>query len=200
VTTADGHVLWNDQPTHNRVLSPTDVTQMDYALHQVVLHGTGTGADVAGHDIAGKTGTTSNYNDAWFVGYAPSLTTAVWMGYPQSESERMSNDRGGPVTGGSLPATIFQRFMSQALSGTDSGKFPTLYSFAGGLITGIAAYYSPTTTGTSPSRSSSGSTTTTAAGGGGSGRSGSTTTTSPTASTSTTEPKSTTTTASHGVP
>ena len=183
VTTADGHVLWNDQPTHNRVLTPTDVTQMDYALHQVVLHGTGTGAAVAGHDIAGKTGTTSNYNDAWFVGYAPSLTTAVWMGYPQSESEQMRYVRGGPVTGGSLPATIFQRFMSQALSGTDSGKFPTLYSFAGRLITGISAYYSPTTTSPPSSSSGSGSTSTTSAGGGaggsgGSGGSGSTTTTS----------------------
>ena len=217
VTTADGHVLWNDQPTRSRVLTPTDVTQMDYALHQVVLHGTGIGAAVPGHDIAGKTGTTSNYNDAWFVGYTPTLTTAVWMGYPQSESERMSYVRGGPVTGGSLPATIFQRFMSQALAGTDSGSFPSLYSFAGRLITGISAYYSPTTTTSTTAAGGSGSTTTTAPGGSGTsgststtaaGGAGSTTTTSPgggpttTAppTTSTTEPKSTTTTSGRGLP
>jgi membrane peptidoglycan carboxypeptidase len=209
VTTADGHVLWNDQPTHNRVLTTTDATQVDYALHQVVLHGTGTGAAVPGHDIAGKTGTTSNYNDAWFIGYTPSLTTAVWMGYSQSESEQMRSVRGAPVTGGSLPATIFQRFMTQALAGTDSGSFPTLYSFAGRLITGIAAYYSPTTTarsGSSTSKSggaSSGSTTTTAGSGPGATTSttsrggGATTTTAP-PTTTTTEPKPTTTTAPSG--
>jgi penicillin-binding protein 1A len=164
---------------------------------------------VPGHDIAGKTGTTSNYNDAWFIGYTPSLTTAVWMGYSQSESEQMRSVRGAPVTGGSLPATIFQRFMTQALAGTDSGSFPTLYSFAGRLITGIAAYYSPTTTarsGSSTSKSggaSSGSTTTTAGSGPGATTSttsrggGATTTTAP-PTTTTTEPKPTTTTAPSG--
>jgi len=205
VTTADGHVLWNDQPPRVRVLTTSDATQVDYALRQVVLHGTGTGAAVPGHEIAGKTGTTNNYDDAWFVGYTPTLTTAVWMGYPQSESAQMSNVRGGPVTGGSLPATIFERFMSQALAGTSSGTFPALYDFPGRLITGVSAYYSPTTT-TSPPPSTTSTTSTTRPGGststtaGGSSSAsssttsttgpGGTTTTAPSATTSTTAPPS----------
>jgi len=200
VTTADGHVLWNDQPPRNRVLTTSDVTQVDYALRQVVLHGTGAGAAVPGHEIAGKTGTTSNYNDAWFVGYAPTLTTAVWMGYPQSESEKMLNVRGAPVAGGTLPATIFERFMSQVLAGASSGTFPPLYDFPGRLITGVSAYYSPTTTTSTPPSTTSttrpGGSTSTTAGGSSSASSsttsttgpGGTTTTAPSATTSTTAP------------
>ncbi|MHB1854082.1 MAG: transglycosylase domain-containing protein [Acidimicrobiales bacterium] len=200
VTTADGHVLWNDQPPRNRVLTVSDATQVDYALRQVVLHGTGTGAAVPGHEIAGKTGTTNNYDDAWFIGYTPTLTTAVWMGYPQSESEEMLNDRGGPVTGGTLPATIFERFMSQALAGTNSGTFAPLYDFPGRLITGASAYYSPTTTTSTSSSTTSttrpgGSTTTTTAG---SSASSSTTSSAPSSTTSTTRPGGSTTTTAPG--
>lgn len=190
VTSSDGRVLWNDVPSRNRVLTTSDVNQVDYALRQVVLHGTGTGAAVPGHEIAGKTGTTSNYNDAWFIGYTPSLTTAVWMGYPQSESEEMLDVRGGPVTGGTLPATMFERFMSAALAGTDSGTFPELYDFPGRLITGEAAIYNPTTTTSSTSTTAPGSSTTSTAAG-----SGSTTTTTPGGG-----PGSTTTTAPGGAP
>ena len=146
VTTSSGRVLWEDQPPRTRVLSTGDIAQLDYALRQVVLYGTGAGAAVPGHEIAGKTGTTSDYNDAWFIGYTPTLTTAVWVGYPQSESEQMLDVDGGPVTGGTIPATLFQRFMSQALAGTNSGTFPPFYGFQGRLITGISADYDPTAT------------------------------------------------------
>jgi len=194
VTTADGHVLWNDQPPRNRVLTASDATQVDYALRQVVLHGTGTGASVPGHEIAGKTGTTNNYDDAWFIGYTPTLTTAVWMGYPQSESEEMRNDRGGPVTGGTLPATIFERFMSQTLAGTNSGSFAPLYDFPGRLITGVSAYYAPTTTTSTPASTTSttrpGGTTSTTSGG--SASASSTTSTTGARGTTTTAPSSTT--------
>ncbi|HEV2369804.1 MAG TPA: transglycosylase domain-containing protein, partial [Acidimicrobiales bacterium] len=204
VTTADGRVLWDDTPPRARVLSTSDVTQVDYALQQVVQHGTGTGAQVQGHQIAGKTGTTNNYNDAWFIGYTPTLTTAVWMGYAEGESRQMLNVRGGPVTGGSLPATIFQRFMSQALAGTDSGTFPTLNGYPGRLLTGRAAYYNPPSSGSSSSSSSSGGPTTTAPPAattsttGGAGPNGATTTSTsaPPGSTTTTAPGGTTTTTS----
>jgi membrane peptidoglycan carboxypeptidase len=213
VTTSDGRVLWDDQPAPTRVLTNSDVSQIDYALRQVVQHGTGTGAQVAGHEVAGKTGTTNNYNDAWFIGYTPILTTAVWMGYPAGDSHEMLNVRGGPVAGGSLPATIFNRFMTQALAGTDSGTFPPISGFGGRLLTGSSAYYNPPATG-SGSGSSSGSgsgsgstsgspastttTSTTAGRGGGPGPSTSTSSTSSTSTSSTTSttgpPESTTTT------
>ena len=202
VTTSDGRVLWDNSPSRARVLTTSDVTQLDYAFHQVVLHGTGTGASVPGHEIAGKTGTTNNYNDAWFIGYTPTLTTAVWMGYSQGESEQMLHVRGGPVSGGTLPATIFNRFMTQALAGTDSGSFPELTGFPGRLITGQSAYYNPTTT-TQPSSGSGSptpsSTTSTTAGKGSPSTTSTTTgpggpTTSTTSPTGTTEPSTTTTT------
>ena len=193
VTTSDGRVLWDDEPARARVLSTSDVTQIDYALRQVVQHGTGTGAQLPGHEVAGKTGTTNNYNDAWFIGYTPTLTTAVWMGYAAGDSRQMLNVRGGPVAGGTLPATIFDRFMSQALAGSDSGSFATLSSFPGRYITGSAAYYNPTTTTVArgPSPAATPSTTSTTRGGPG----GSTTSTSSPAGTTTTQaPPSTTTT------
>src|SRR5205085_4424172 len=67
----------------------------------VVDHGTGTAADLAGRQVAGKTGTTENYQDAWFVGYTPELATAVWMGDPSGEVP-MRDVQGINVVGGSL--------------------------------------------------------------------------------------------------
>jgi membrane peptidoglycan carboxypeptidase len=199
VTTSDGRVLWDDEPARARVLTSPDVAQIDYALRQVVQHGTGTGAQIPGHEVAGKTGTTNNYNDAWFIGYTPTLTTAVWMGYAAGDSHQMLNVRGGPVAGGTLPATIFNRFMSQALAGTDSGTFPSVSSFGGKLLTGSSAYYNPTTTTTGGSSvaTPSSTTSTTAGPGGTSGSSTTTSSASPTSTsstTSTTRPPETTTT------
>ncbi|HET6811698.1 MAG TPA: transglycosylase domain-containing protein [Acidimicrobiales bacterium] len=192
VTTSDGRVLWDDEPARTRVLTNSDVSQIDYALRQVVQHGTGTGAQIPGHEVAGKTGTTNNYNDAWFIGYTPTLTTAVWMGYAAGDSHQMLNVRGGPVAGGSLPATIFNRFMSQALAGTDSGTFPPISGFGGRLLTGSSAYYNPPTTSGSGSGSGSSASTTTSTTKGPGGASGSSTTTSSPSSTSTSSTTSTT--------
>src|SRR5207237_1090604 len=79
---------------------------VNFVLHQVVDHGTGTGA-AFGKPAAGKTGTTEDYGDAWFVGYTPKLTAAVWMGYAQGQSKPMTDVHGIKVNGGSLPATVF---------------------------------------------------------------------------------------------
>ncbi|HEY1116578.1 MAG TPA: penicillin-binding transpeptidase domain-containing protein, partial [Acidimicrobiales bacterium] len=90
-----------------RAVSETTAAQVSWALRQVVLGGTGTGAN-PGFPVAGKTGTTQDYRDAWFVGYTPQLTTAVWMGYPdvdeQGQPRFMRDVRGRDVTGGSFPA------------------------------------------------------------------------------------------------
>ncbi|HAS12423.1 MAG TPA: penicillin-binding protein, partial [Acidimicrobiaceae bacterium] len=75
-----------------------------------------------------KTGTTQDYRDAWFVGFTPQLTTAVWMGYPDvDEAGRprfMRDVRGRDVTGGSFPAQIWRTFMEAAVGGADHGDFP----------------------------------------------------------------------------
>jgi membrane peptidoglycan carboxypeptidase len=95
---------------------------VNHVLRQVIESGTGRGAGI-GRPAAGKTGTTSNYVDAWFVGYTPKIGAAVWMGHKESNSEQMTDVRGRRVTGGSLPAQMWAAFMSEALEGIDTGDF-----------------------------------------------------------------------------
>jgi penicillin-binding protein 1A len=116
VTDRDGHVLEQAKVQRTQVLTTTQADVVTHCLQQVIDKGTGTGAQLAGgQPAAGKTGTTNNYADAWFVGYTPSrLTAAVWMGWPDSESRQMNDVRGKPVTGGYLPATIWKRFVDAA--------------------------------------------------------------------------------------
>ena len=75
----------------------------------------GTSAAISGVDVAGKTGTTTNYADAWFVGWTPQLTTAVWVGYPNKLVPMTTDYNGAPVEGGTYPAIIWHNFMVQAL-------------------------------------------------------------------------------------
>jgi penicillin-binding protein 1A len=84
-------------------------------LTGVVQSGTGTAAAIGGTDVAGKTGTTTNYADAWFVGWTPQLTTAVWVGYPNKLVPMSTLFNGGPVEGGTFPAIIWHAFKTQAL-------------------------------------------------------------------------------------
>ena len=71
-------------------------------LEDVVRAGSGR-ANVSGKAVAGKTGTTDNYADAWFVGYTPELVVAVWVGYPDRLRPMLTEYGGKPVTGGTLP-------------------------------------------------------------------------------------------------
>jgi penicillin-binding protein 1A len=84
-------------------------------MENVVSSGTGTAAAI-GRPLAGKTGTTENYGNAWFVGYVPQLSTAVWVGRPEGDTP-MRNVHGISVTGGTYPARIFSRYMRNALAG-----------------------------------------------------------------------------------
>ncbi|GBD45583.1 Penicillin-binding protein 2D [bacterium HR41] len=90
-------------------------------LRQNVLSGTGTRANI-GCPAAGKTGTTDNYNDAWFVGYTPKLATAVWVGYPNAQIA-MRSVHGIAVAGGTFPAAIWHDYMQVARRG-DCSDFP----------------------------------------------------------------------------
>lgn len=108
VTDADGNILEQAKPDTSAVLDAKVAAEANGILQGVVSGGTGTGAGI-GRPQAGKTGTTEDNADAWFVGYTPDLVTAVWVGYPQG---RISM---GGMTGGNLPATIWRVFMSAAL-------------------------------------------------------------------------------------
>jgi penicillin-binding protein 1A len=108
------HVIVDD-PHYKRVI-PLAVAQTIHSLlNGVVANGTGTAAGISGVNVAGKTGTTTNYGDAWFVGWTPSSTTAVWVGFPDKLVPMTTLYNGGPVEGGTFPAVIWHNFMTSAL-------------------------------------------------------------------------------------
>jgi penicillin-binding protein 1A len=160
VKNSAGQEITPQQQATRQVLTRQQSDIVTYCLQQVVLGGTGTLARF-GHESAGKTGTTENNTDAWFVGYTPQqLTTAVWVGYPTG-SRPMTGIYGlKQVTGGTIPADIWRRFMSSALSGAPFTKFDPAPSLDGtrGALGQVPATY-PTTTTTSTSTTSTTSTT-----------------------------------------
>ena len=83
-------------------------------LQGVVTQGTGKRATLTDRPTAGKTGTTDNYGDAWFVGYTPQLAVAVWVGYPDKLKPMLTEFSGEPVAGGTLPTQIWHAFMTAA--------------------------------------------------------------------------------------
>jgi penicillin-binding protein 1A len=104
-----------DTPHTRREIPASVAATIHEMLQGVVEHGTATQAAIAGVDVAGKTGTTSNYGDAWFVGWTPQITTAVWVGFPNKLVPMTNLYNGGPVEGGTFPAAIWHDFMVQAL-------------------------------------------------------------------------------------
>lgn len=113
--------LESTKPKTDKALSPAVAYLTTDILTGVIKRGTGKSAAI-GRPAAGKTGTTQEYRDAWFVGYTPQIATAVWVGYPDSQRE-MKDVHGIRVTGGSLPAKIWARFMKEAVKGTEETGF-----------------------------------------------------------------------------
>jgi penicillin-binding protein 1A len=114
----DGTVLYTRGGSGlGRVVGERELGDMNAMMRQVVLTGTGTKARFDGQDMGGKTGTSQDYRDAWFVGYTPYLVTGVWMG----------NDDNSPtkkVTGGSLPALVWHDIMQKAHQGMPELPLP----------------------------------------------------------------------------
>ncbi|HEU0303538.1 MAG TPA: PBP1A family penicillin-binding protein [Gaiellaceae bacterium] len=103
-------------PVPHAVLGANESAIVNRLLQGVVESGTGKRAQLAdGRPVAGKTGTTENYGDAWFVGYTPQLAVAVWVGYPDRLRPMLEEYHGSPVAGGTFPALIFKSFMEKAL-------------------------------------------------------------------------------------
>jgi membrane peptidoglycan carboxypeptidase len=110
-----GTVVYERKPKTTEAFRDKEAGVVNAALERVVEGGTGTAAAI-GRSVAGKTGTSENYGNAWFVGYTPQLSTAVWVGRPEGDVP-MRNVHGINVTGGSFPARIFSRYMKAALAG-----------------------------------------------------------------------------------
>jgi penicillin-binding protein 1A len=98
-----------------QVLDPAVAGQVTSLLKGVVKYGTGTRAQLSEVEAAGKTGTTENYGDAWFVGYTRDYTVAVWVGYPDHFKPMKTEFQGEPVAGGTYPAGIWRTFMEGLL-------------------------------------------------------------------------------------
>jgi penicillin-binding protein 1A len=115
ITDANGKVLYQHKSSGTRVMSQETARETTTALQAVVTGGTGTKAQLGARPVAGKTGTTDQHGDAWFIGYTPQLATGVWMGSP--ESVVPMNDVGGiNVFGGTFPALVWHNYMDQALA------------------------------------------------------------------------------------
>lgn len=111
----NGNTMEQNFPSNVNVLNPQTAYTITTMLQNVITSGTGKAANI-GRPAAGKTGTTDDYKDAWFVGYTPDLVAAVWMGHDQpKEMPRIS--------GGSIPARIWSSFMRKALANTPAKSF-----------------------------------------------------------------------------
>ncbi len=118
IETSNGDVVYARRSSlSNIVLQPDVVEKMNALLMDVVEDGTGRAANI-GRPVAGKTGTTSDYRDAWFIGYTPQLVTGVWVGNDDNTAMKK-------VTGGMLPASIWRNFMQAALEGEPETSIPT---------------------------------------------------------------------------
>jgi penicillin-binding protein 1A len=113
---------WAAHHRRTRVIPDGVASVVTGILEDNVRYGTGTAAALD-RPVAGKTGTTDKHADAWFVGYTPGLSTAVWMGYTRGEVP-MTDVHGISVSGGSFPAEIWRRFMYPALARAPARDFP----------------------------------------------------------------------------
>lgn len=117
VTTADGVPLYQPDATVSEVISPGTARTMMTMFEDVMADGTGAAAGLH-HRLGGKTGTTNNFTDAWFVGFSPSVTSGVWMGYDSSRS------LGDGETGAQAALPIWTEFMKAAIAGHPNESFP----------------------------------------------------------------------------
>ncbi len=124
IETHDGINIWEPVPVVTEAMDKSIAQSVTAALTETVLRGTGQQAKI-GRPIAGKTGTSQQHRDAWFVGYTPELSAAVWVGYAEGQVAMEPPTTPFTITGGTWPAQIWARFASGALAGTPYGQLPT---------------------------------------------------------------------------
>jgi penicillin-binding protein 1A len=117
VSNADGITLWEEPPAVTEVISQDTARTMMVLLRGVIAHGTGVAAAQLKHPLGGKTGTTSDFTDAWFLGFSPSITCGVWVGYDSRES------LGEKETGAKAALPIWMTVMKVAIAGKDDEHF-----------------------------------------------------------------------------
>ncbi len=129
IRTSDGKLLYMRQPDQlGQVIEPRYVAMMNTMMRETLLSGTARKAEIPGWMAAGKTGTSQDFRDAWFIGYTANLVTGVWLG----------NDDNSPTkkaTGGGLPVEVWTRFMRAAHQGVPVAALPS--SQRGGLLSNL---------------------------------------------------------------
>jgi len=121
VTSYDGAVLEEDFPQVTDVIPPAVARTMTAMLEDVVQFGTAINAKAIGRPSAGKTGTTNDFTDAWYIGFTPQITAGVWVG---NDDKRIS--LGDKETGARAALPIWVEFMQQAMQGLPVEKFPNV--------------------------------------------------------------------------
>ncbi|MDE0709941.1 MAG: penicillin-binding transpeptidase domain-containing protein, partial [bacterium] len=128
ITTDEGEVIYQREVETTQAIDPVLAAAVRRPMERVVCCGTARRADIEGVPQAGKTGTHQAYRDAWFVGYVPNFTTAVWVGYPDEqislEDVVINGETYSRVFGGSVPAPIWKEFMEVVLDKYPAGEFP----------------------------------------------------------------------------
>jgi penicillin-binding protein 1A len=117
VTDYEGRVMEEDFPEVKDVVSARTARIMTLMLQEVVQHGTGIAAASMKYPLGGKTGTTNDFTDAWFIGFSPTMTTGVWIGYDEKKS------LGAKESGARAALPIWMDFMKVALAERDAGNF-----------------------------------------------------------------------------
>jgi penicillin-binding protein 1A len=147
VVLPNGHVDHPGAKHRRREFTDGQAAEVTHALEGVLDHGTAAGMGI-GCPAAGKTGTTSSFTDAWFVGYTPHLSTAVWVGYPKETTSMTAVPGYGEVFGSTIPAPIWQQYMLGA-HGSNCDPFPapkvpfTAQPFSGHFETSRSATTAP---------------------------------------------------------
>ncbi|HEY5082320.1 MAG TPA: PBP1A family penicillin-binding protein [Bauldia sp.] len=123
ITTGDGKVLYQRSGSGpGQVIDPKYVGMMNAMLTATVTSGTATHAEVPGWEVAGKTGTSQDFRDAWFIGYTGALTTGVWFGNDDNKPTKKAS-------GGTLPTAAWKKFMTAALDGLQVADLPGHYQY-----------------------------------------------------------------------
>jgi penicillin-binding protein 1A len=133
VRTARGKTLYvRSSPTLGRVVDPRYVAMMNAMMRETLTSGTARKAELPGWAAAGKTGTSQDFRDAWFVGYTSQLVTGVWLGNDDSSPTKKA-------TGGGLPVEVWSRFMKAAHQGRPATDLPAASTgIAGTILAGVA--------------------------------------------------------------